>query len=344
MNVLKLPKIEKLTILFFLLCLYPDLEAQEHKSIQQINLLFYNVENLFDVENDPLTQDEEFLPKGERHWTKRRLDDKLNKIAKVILASCEFKIPDIVGLCEVENREVLEALIEETPLSNLDYRIIHKDSPDERGIDVALIYRTEQLTPIRYNYIPLLNSTGGPDETREILHASFLCMSEDTLHVFFNHWPSRYSGQAETEPLRILAAQTLKKEIEMVNNQEENAKIVIMGDFNDQPQNKSLKESLRGNPERGVELVNLSAAWSPTGTLKYQQSWQIFDQILVSDYLLQPQGLHTTGKEATIVRLPFLFEKDTKYKGSRLFRTYLGYKYKGGFSDHLPIRLRLWLN
>ena len=303
---------------------------------------------MFDIFDDPLTQDEEFLPKGERHWTEKRFDEKLNKIAKVVIASCEFSMPDVVGFCEIENRFVLEALTEQTPLSTFNYHIIHKDSPDERGIDVALIYRTERLTPIRYNYIPLLNSSGKPDATREILHASFLCGVEDTLHVFFNHWPSRYSGQAETEHLRILAAQTLKKEIDMVNDQDENAKIVIMGDFNDQPQNKSLKESLRGNnednSERGVELVNLSAAWSPSGTLKYQQSWQIFDQILVSDCLLQTQGLQTTAKNATIVRLPFLIENDTKYKGSRLYRTYLGYKYKGGFSDHLPIRLRMWLN
>lgn len=338
----------KLQILCMLVLLCP-LVSPAQNSIQKINILFYNVENLFDVTDDPNIEDEEFLPESDRHWTGKRFEDKINKIAKAIIASCEFEMPDIIGLCEVENRYVLEELTEQTTLSNFNYSIIHKDSPDKRGIDVALIYRKAKLEPVRYNYVPLHYPNGEINKTREILHATFETQSGDTIHVFFNHWPSRYGGQAETEQYRIMAAQTLRNEVDLINNTEHHAKVIIMGDFNDQPQNKSLNNILdarfENSEKQSGELINLSAKWLPNGTLKYQQSWQIFDQIIVSDYLLDKSSkTYTSESNAQIVNLPFLLVDDETYKGKKLFRTYLGYRYEGGFSDHLPVRLEINVN
>lgn len=308
------------------------------------SILFYNVENLFDTRNDSLTLDEEFLPGGMRHWTAARLAEKQNKLSKVILAANGFRVPDVVAMCEVENRFVLEKLLKETPLQRFNYRIIHKDSPDERGIDVALLYRAETVVPIRFDYLPLRNEQGKVKSTREILHA-VLQLGADTLHVFVNHWPSRYQGQAETEAERMNAALRLKQAVTDVQGEDRNAKIVLVGDFNDSPGNESLARGLGAVatdlPDIGGELINLSSAWAPKGTLKHQQSWQSFDQIIVSDCLLKELGLSCNPGAARIVELPFLLEDDPVWGGKRLFRTYRGYDYSGGFSDHLPVLLQL---
>ena len=336
-------------LLLILLFLFPvNLDAQSLTAPVEYNLLFYNVENLFDVTDDPMTADDEFLSGGVRHWSYKRYQEKLNRVAKVLLASCGFDLPVIIGLCEVENRLVLEDLTRKTALAAFNYRIIHKDSPDNRGIDVALLYRADLILPLEYDYLPLKSQKEEIIHTREILYAVFCFPSQDSLHVFFNHWPSRYSGQAETESLRIRAANTLKNAVDRIRTNHTEARVVIMGDFNDQPLNKSLKDVLEARTENSTgqagELINLSAGWAPRGTLKHQQSWQIFDQIIVSDYLLKGTGLSTTKNGATIVDLPFLFEPDPRFKGKRLFRTYFGYKYQGGFSDHLPVRLKLQVN
>ena len=295
----------------------------------ELNIIFYNVENLFDVYDDSLSLDDEFLPHGARGWSQKRFEIKRDNIAKVILSSCGFRQPEIIGMAEVENRYVLEQLVEKSPLKPLSYKIIHKDSPDERGIDVALIYRSDVVTPIYYQYIPLIDN----DMlmlTREILYAAFTISAGDTMHIFFNHWPSRYQGQAATEPHRILAAQTLRKKIDELILKHHNPYIVIMGDLNDQPENKSIKSLLSS------DLLNLSSGWKNMGTLKYRQTWQIFDHIIVS------KSLHKSyNVEGTIVSSNFLLEPDPQFKGKRLNRTYIGYRYHGGFSDHLPVRLKI---
>ncbi|RKD87745.1 endonuclease/exonuclease/phosphatase family protein [Mangrovibacterium diazotrophicum] len=313
-------------------------------SHSELAIMFYNVENLFDVEDDPQKQDDEFCADGLRNWNYFRLKDKLNKISKVILAANGFDPPAVIGLCEVENRAVLESLIEHTPLKNYGYKIIHKDSPDERGIDVAILFRPDKVTPIMYSYHPLATESSDTLSSREILEATF-AVGQDTLTVFVNHWPSRYSGQAETEPDRLLAARTLRNHIDAVFEQCTDAKIVVLGDFNDEPDDVSIRKGLMtvvsDNPSNKGELVNLTASWKPKGTLKHQQSWQIFDQVIVSDYLLNTSGLNCSGADARIVDLPFLFEADEHWGGKRLFRTYRGYQYSGGFSDHLPVLIKL---
>ncbi len=312
---------------------------------KEFNVLFYNVENLFDTFDDETTADDEFTPIGSRHWTKRRFQKKIANISKAILSSCDFHMPDIVGLCEVENRFVLEQLINKTPLAKFDYQIIHKDSPDPRGIDVAILYRKEQCIPISFNYIPLRDDKGKIIRSREILYACFEVFGKDTLHVYFNHWPSRYGGQTETEHKRIRAAKQVRQEIEKLQQKFRSPKIVLMGDFNDGPNNKSMKDVLMAVEVSALsknEIVNLSSEWKKRGTLKHKQSWVVFDQVLVTGSLLsQKKGIYTKTDHAEIVGLGFLLEDDPKFLGKRLFRTYHGMKYHGGFSDHLPIRLKL---
>ena len=301
------------------------------QNFRELNLVFYNVENLFDVRNDSLTLDDEFLPTGARGWSKKRFEKKKDDLAKVILASCGFNHPDIVGMAEVENRYVLEQLVENSPLKQLSYKIIHKDSPDERGIDVALIYRAT-VTPFYFQYIPLIDNNSIMS-TREILYAAFTTSDGDTLHVFFNHWPSRYQGQSLTESFRIIAAQTLRKKIDELVATYENPNVIVMGDLNDQPENRSIRTLLSSVGD----LRNLSSEWKKgQGTLKYRQTWQVFDQIIVSESLFKSFDV-----EGTIIANDFLLEPDPQFKGKRLNRTYIGYRYHGGFSDHLPIRLKL---
>lgn len=319
--------------------LFGQVDMQDH-----LHVLFYNVENLFDTQDDPLTRDAEFLPDGARRWNDYRFYQKLKQLSKVILSSAGFDPPELIGLCEVENRFVLEKLLDATPLKNHAYAIVHKDSPDERGIDVALLYRPDRLSPLSYQYIPVMNERSGVETTREILHAAFRLPGEDTLHVFFNHWPSRYGGQTESEPKRMQAARTLRKAIDEVRAEHPGAKLVVMGDLNDQPHNRSLTEGLEAvaadDSNVDGELINLSWGWKQ-GTIKYRQTWTVFDQIIVSDHLLKGEGWHTRPAFAAPVNLPFLLEPDSKFKGQKLKRTYVGFKYHGGFSDHLPVLLKL---
>ncbi|MGQ8336602.1 endonuclease/exonuclease/phosphatase family protein [Sunxiuqinia sp. A32] len=333
-----------LTLIFFLF-LFPVLSQTKFRK-GEFNLIFYNLENLFDTYDDPLINDNEFLPQGDRHWTKKRFHQKLAGTSKVILSSCNFSVPDIVGVCEVENRFVLEELVENTPLKKFEYRIIHKDSPDARGIDVALLYRAERCIPLFFEYIPLKDDDGQLIRSREILYACFQLQPKDTIHVFFNHWPSRYGGLMETEAKRIVAAKNLLTKINQLKKRYHHPKVIIMGDFNDEPQSPSISKWLAAakhdNPPIDGEIVNLSAQWKNKGTLKHQQSWAVFDQVMVSDYLLNDSHQWITKSSfAEIIEQDFLLEDDEKFQGKKLFRTYNGFKYHGGFSDHLPVRLKL---
>ena len=334
--------------LFFITCfVFLNSFGQAESDKKEFNIVFYNVENLFDTYDDTITLDDEFLPWGDRHWTEKKLKKKINNIGKVLLGSCDFEVPDIIGLCEVENRFVLEKLTKKSPLQSFNYKIIHKDSPDRRGIDVALIYRNEKCRPINFEFIPLKDKKGNVLLSREILYAQFFVLPQDTLHLFFNHWSSRYGGQSETEHKRINAAETLKRKVDQILEKKARPRIVLMGDFNDNPDNKSLSGALDAkrfdNDSVMGELVNLSSNWQGHGTLKHRQSWMVFDQVIVSDYLLNSKNnWKTSAVNATTVSLPFLFEDDTKYQGKKLYRTYYGMRYHGGFSDHLPIRLKLF--
>ncbi len=325
-----------------------SIQSSSQENTDHISILFYNVENLFDTKNNPETEDDEYTPDGDRHWTYKRLHNKLLNTSKVILSADGWNIPTVVALCEIENRDVLDMLITDTPLKSQPYKIIHKESPDHRGIDVAFLYNAEQFLPINYKYYPLKNSDGSIKRTREILYVSGVLNGADTIHFFVNHWPSRYSGLLETKQLRASAAKLLHQKTDDLFEQLHSPKIIILGDFNDSPTDESLSEILNAkkvnNEVIESELYNLSLDWVKAnyGTLKYQSQWSVFDQIIVSGTLLNTaSGFIVKPENATIINYPFLFEKDEKYGGLKPKRTYYGFSYLGGFSDHLPVLLKL---
>lgn len=310
-------------------------------------VMFYNVENLFDTRDNPKTDDENFTPDGEMHWTNARLNEKLLKISKVILGASGWEVPDIIVLVEIENRYVLEKLVEQPLLKPVPYKMIHKESPDHRGIDVGFIYNSEHFYPLEYQYFSVKIDDKIMD-TREILYVSGVLNSTDTIHIFGNHWPSRYSGFLETQQMRTSAAELLHSKVEELNTRYHSPKIVIVGDFNDNPEDETMSGILLAEkpvfPVIINKLYNLSYDFNKhgMGTLKYQSQWFVFDQIIVSGSLLSAgSGIYANSEDAKIVDHEYLLEDDTKFGGKKPFRYYSGFSYNGGFSDHLPVILEL---
>lgn len=342
-----LPKKMKISLLaFFLLTLFFYSVAQS--SQEKYSIIFYNVENLFDVQNDSLTNDDEFTPSGEKHWTQKRLQQKLRNISKVLLSTNAWDQFALIGLCEVENKYVLNSLLHKTALSSLPLKVIHKESPDARGIDVALLYNSDHFYPLEYEFYALRNQDGSIRQSREILYAKGILAGSDTLHLFVNHWPSRYGGLMETRNLRNEAAKLLEEKVRLILKNNSKSNIVVMGDFNDQPEDISMSKCLNAKVLKGEadndKLYNLSYNWLERGfgTLKYKSRWFVFDQFIVSGNLLNAkEGLYTKTGWAVVGRQDFLFMEDSTHGGKKPNRTYSGYKYLGGFSDHLPIKLQL---
>lgn len=308
-------------------------------------VMFYNVENLFDTVDDPETNDEEFLPKGDRFWNDKKFYLKLNRIYQVIMAAGQGQLPVLIGFSEVENQNVLDLLLYKTPLGNLGYKTIHQESPDQRGIDVALIYRKDIFSPISYRVFPVINPDDEEFKTRDILYTKG-AIGNDTLHVFVNHWPSKYGGVLETKEQRALAATTLKNAIDSVLSTNPISKILAMGDFNDSPSDESITVHLGAKSE--FDSINLNSIYNlayPSaaegkGSNKYQGKWEMIDQIIVSGALLKKnQKLNTSPELFQLFEAPFLLEDDKNYLGRKPFRTYQGFKYNNGFSDHLPVLL-----
>ena len=310
-----------------------------------IRLVFYNTENLFDPSDDSLTNDNEYTPAGIRRWTYSRLKHKLLNISKVFISIGGWEVPEIIGMCEIEDRFVLYELIKETPLSKFGYKIIHKDSPDPRGIDVAMIYRPDKFMPISYKAIPVRFPNDPDGRTRDILYVKGNVMNREILHVFINHWPSRFGGYAGTKPKRAVVASILRHATDSIMQSDPDARIVIMGDFNDEPNDESITKILmaRGDSTHleKTDLYNLMTGYAgrwTSGTNKFHESWSVIDQIIVSSSLLHAEtGLYTNANAAHIFAPPFLLTEDKTYFGSKPFRTYMGPKYLGGFSDHLPV-------
>ena len=317
-----------------------------------VRVMFYNVENLFDTFDDPEKNDEEFLPTGDKKWTFERYQKKLNNISKVVAAVGEWELPELIGLCEIENQKVLEDLTQNTALSKANYGIIHKESPDNRGIDVAALYRKDRVNPISYRAIRVKFDDPEERPTRDILYFKSLVRKTDTIHFFVNHWPSRWGGQEKSSPKRMAAAKALRHVTDSILRVNPNAKIIITGDFNDDPIDKSLTETLQvlepANVEKG-KLYSLSKQhYNPSekGSLKYRGNWNVFDQFVVSGaFLIKDKGFHTSmGDSHIFYGTPdneFLLEEDTRYQGKVPNRTYHGPQFHGGYSDHLPVYLDL---
>lgn len=306
-------------------------------------IMFYNVENLFDTHDDSLTDDNDFLPDGIMRWNKSRYYKKINSIYKVILASGDWEPPQIVALCEIENKNVLENLIYDTYLSKFNYGIVHEDSPDRRGIDVCLIFRKENVKIVHYKYWIPGGKKNKSFNSRSILYVKAL-IGADTLHLIVNHWPSRRGGVLSGEENRNEIASLIGEKIDSINRSYLSAaKILIIGDFNCTPEDQEIKNLLL-SVDNGNTLINLSEKISQmgSGTYRYQGSWEMIDQMIVSKQLLYAvSGVYTEPDLFKIFKPDFLLKKDPKYPGMTPFSTYRGYKYQGGFSDHLPIFLDL---
>ncbi len=316
-----------------------------------LRIMFYNCENFFDTDDDPLKNDDEFTPDGEKHWTKQRFYTKRAQIAQVITAIGGWTSPDIVGLCEIESHYVMESLVNQSNLRNLGYAYLHKESPDARGIDVALLYQPKRFKPFKVKYIPVNVQKSGRG-TRDILMASGTTINGDTLHIFVNHWPSRWGGQTETDGLRRSVAAIVRAKVDSLTTINKRANVLIMGDLNDYPNNNSVCVDLRAQTDfttiNETELYNLAYYMQFVkgyGTHKYDGFWGILDQMIISGSLLDGQGnLYTTKDDVHVFNPPFLLEKDEANIGYKPYRTYLGYKYLGGFSDHLPVFLNIYRN
>jgi predicted extracellular nuclease len=305
---------------------------------------FYNLENLFDIIDDPHTLDDDFTPKGKKKWSKKRYKRKLFKLAKTISEIGDDKInryPVLMGIAEVENAMVVQDLINAEPLKDANYGFVHYDSPDERGIDTGLIYIKENFEVIHSEPITVMvfEKNGRRDATRDILYVEGK-LNGERVHVFVNHWPSRRDGPEETSHKRVKAAETLRAFMARIESKEVSPNFIIMGDFNDGPDSDSIKILMESN-----QLYNpMEKLVTPNrGSANYKNSWSLFDQILVShNFLNYEKGTHSFA-HANIFDEKFLTEFEGKYKGTP-YRTYSGRKYIGGYSDHFPVYIQLKYN
>jgi len=304
------------------------------KSMKGQAVVSYNVENLFDTKDDPTINDEDFLPKGKLQWTDARYRQKLDHLAGAITWAGDGQ-PVIIGLAEVENATVLKDLIGTGPLKNAGYTIVHFDSPDERGIDVALLVRSAYANVL---HAGPLHVDLGSDRTRDVLYMELQLAGGDTLRVFQNHWPSRGGGERVSAPKRMAAARVVCAKLDDLFTATPKAKVLIMGDFNDYPDDVSIRNGLRVVCELSekADLFNLMCMDQPpnSGSYQYQGEWGWLDQMIVSRALLNGPGL-TIGP-ASACRDDRLFFNHPKY-GPSPDKTYSGGHYKGGFSDHLPV-------
>lgn len=318
-------------------------------SKEPFRVMFYNVENLFDTRNDTLKEDDQFLPEGFMHWTPYKYWTKLRNLTRVITAVGEMYSPALIGLCEVENDSVIFDLTKRSPLRAQEYQYIVTDSPDERGIDVALLYQPHQFRLLERDEYVIAFQQQDRRPTRNILHAVGQVINGDTLDLFVCHFPSRSEGRQQTEQARLEVASVLRLKCDSIFSLRERSHILIMGDFNDHPEDKSLSQVLEAKKCEGnfknKELYNLfyrSVTNNEKGTYKYQGRWEVLDQFIVSGNLLIPDGSITvSGSSAEIFQAPFLLEEDKRYYGMKPFRTNQGPRFLGGFSDHLPIRMDL---
>lgn len=303
-------------------------------------IAFYNVENLFDTIDDARTLDEDFLPGARVAWNTQRYNDKLHNIARVIATMDTLDFPHIIGLAEVENRAVLDDLVRQPLIQKAGYQIMHFEDDDPRGIEVALLYRDSYFKALKSGTIEFQDSV--PE--RHILYASLVNAMADTLHLYVNHWRSRRGVQETSAPVRKAAGRALRQSIDQLKSANPQAKIVVMGDFNDNPNDESIAIELQALPLDEAEripsaLVNLAAEpfANGQGTL-YFNNWDFFDQMMVSQSLITSRSLRLSS--FLIISRPWMLYTDSRGI-QRPNRTMSGNRYFGGYSDHLPVMLRL---
>ncbi|SFW53348.1 endonuclease/exonuclease/phosphatase family protein [Cellulophaga fucicola] len=336
-------------LLLFLITI-DNVFSQDEKEYKARTIAFYNLENLFDTINDPDTFDDDRTPLGKDKWTGEKYRDKLKNMALVLSeigSSVTKSSPDIIGVCEIENNAVLEDLIKEPVLFNKGYAIIHFDSPDERGIDVALLYKKDVFMPTSFksHRLLLFKENGYRDYTRDQLIVGGL-LDDEEIYFIVNHWPSRSGGEARSRPNRIAAAKLNKRIIDSVLRLNTDAKILSMGDFNDDPINDSFKKVIK--TEGRKRKVTDSILFNPMeslyrkgeGSLAYRDKWNIFDQIYFTGNLISSTKESFSFYKAAIYNPAYLLTSSGRYKGYPK-RTYSVGNYTGGFSDHFPVYITL---
>lgn len=320
----------------------------QEKVSKELFVGFWNLENLFDTYDDPLKNDDEFLPEGRKQWNSERLERKLYNLSRVIRSMNNDDCPDILGVCEVENQALLDTLVKKF-FADIPFRTLSPESPDQRSIQTGIIYNSEKLKLLE----TYKDSVFIDQPTRLILGASFLLDGEDTLYVFVNHWPSRRGGEAESESKRIAAAKVLRKRIDGILSFNKFAKIIIMGDFNDEPTNTSILNYLKAKPLlcdsiNDSEIINsidnqsiiFNLAYElyskGDGSYKHQDDWNMLDQIIVSKELLTGSKVRYLCGSFEVYKPKFMITRSGKYQGTP-FPTYGGNRYLGGYSDHFPV-------
>lgn len=336
-------------ILFFVHCFC---YAQESKKYKIVTIAFYNLENLFDFENDPLTFDNDRTPEGKDHWTEAQYKAKLKNMAHVLAeigTDLSGSAPVVIGVCEIENRRVLDDLLNDPVLLPFDYGIIHFDSPDRRGIDVALLYHKKLFIPTNYKAIELrLYHDQDPQKrmfTRDQLVVSGM-LDAEKIHFIVNHWPSRSGGEVLSNPKRIKAAQLNKRIIDSLFSLDPYAKIISMGDLNDDPINESLKDILHTTRNSTYEAPK--QLYNPMedmyrkglGTLAWRDGWNLFDQMIISSELLKNEFDTFRFYKAGIFNKSYLTTSTGRYKGYP-FRSFSDGEFTGGYSDHFPVYVYL---
>jgi predicted extracellular nuclease len=336
--------LKQTVLVLFVFILLVSCSNEKYKKKRNLTIAFYNVENLFDTEDNPHKNDNEFLPGSKKKWTETRYIKKLENLAKVLSSINKNELPEIVGLCEVENKKVLTDLVNTKPLSDEDYKIVHYESPDFRGIDCALIYRPNEFKvlesfPVKVKFKDKPNYT-----TRDILYVKGKTKNREILHIFVNHWPSRIGGLAKSEPRRVTAATILKSKIDSILAESPKANIIVLGDMNDEPSNKSLAQIL-GAQKPGSQNGNLINLMYPIhenkkGSYNYRGNWNMLDNIVVSKSLLDEKGFRCTPENGFVFREDWMEYKNKKGQISPN-RTYGGPNYYGGISDHFPVYFNL---
>lgn len=314
---------------FFLFLLF---FAVSSVSAQSLTFVELNCENLFDYHDDEGKDDAEYLPEATRHWTKKRYWRKLNNIAQELLSTSDEGIPDLIALCEVENDSVLHDLTKRSLLRNAGYEYLMTSSPDLRGIDVALLYSPFSFAPIR-SYSIRVNPVEDMRPTRDILYACGATITADTLHIFVVHMPSRYGGERYSRPFRKAVADRLCQSLDSIQGLNPDAQILIAGDFNDGSDSPVLQQIC----QHGIRNLTKEAKGQNgvRGTYRYKGEWESIDHILAS------LNIYNKVESARIHAPKFLLEDEKLYGGFRPRRTYNGMRYQPGYSDHLPLVVRL---
>lgn len=339
----------RITIVFFLLISCISLSAQK-KEYKSAVIAFYNLENLYDTVDNTMTNDEEFLPKGDRNYGTAIYLNKLTKLATVISQIGTELNPDgpaILGVAEVENDTVLNDLVHQPLLVKKNYKIVHYDSKDIRGVDVGLLYNPLYFTVEASDklFVPLPGGSKDAFFTRDILWVKGK-LGGETIHIYVNHWPSRSGGEARSAPARNAAAQVCRHHMDSIAKEEPGAKVIVMGDLNDDPINESVAGII--NAKGKIKDVRPGGMFNPwvelykkgIGTLAYQDAWGLFDQILISAAWLNKNQPGFFYYQQHIFNKEYLVENQGRYKGYPM-RTWDGNTYRGGYSDHFPTYLLL---